>query len=147
MDVLLKQAVELAVSTGEGKYYVDVCQRESTRQCLLSISDDFLKLSHCNSSLNYRFLYNLVEPQINSHGKEPQLVTLSFTPKYEPETIAFLIDLFGDRNVPEEERSKTGDMRMILKFLNRKQKDEFLFVVKGFNAKKELKNSLVVSKI
>ena len=70
------------------------------------------------------------------------MVSFSFPPKYEPETLAFLGELFGVK-VNEQAR----DVRLVMKFLNRKQKDEFLFVMKGFNAKKELKNSLVVSKI
>ena len=34
-----------------------------------------------------------------------------------------------------------------LKFINRRQKDEFLFVMKGFIAKRELKSSNVIKKI
>ena len=36
---------------------------------------------------------------------------------------------------------------MNIKFVNRRSKDEFLFVMKGFIAKKELKYSAVITKI
>lgn len=49
-------------------------------------------------------------------------------------------------SLSKQERSNQ-ELVVNLKFINRRCKDEFLFILKGFIAKKELKNSSVIKKI
>jgi hypothetical protein len=45
------------------------------------------------------------------------------------------MELFKEVSLSKEEKAK-DELTLNLKFLNRKNKDEFLFIMKGFNAKK-----------
>jgi hypothetical protein len=45
------------------------------------------------------------------------------------------MDLYKDVSLTKEENAR-NELTINIKFLNRKNKDEFLFVMKGFNAKK-----------
>lgn len=56
------------------------------------------------------------------------------------------MDLFKDISISKAE-SERSELTFNLKFLNKKNKDEFLFIMKGFNAKKELKNTTIINKI
>ncbi len=56
------------------------------------------------------------------------------------------MELFKDVSLSKEEKAK-DELTVNIKFLNRKNKDEFLFIMKGFNAKKELKNTTIINKI
>lgn len=56
------------------------------------------------------------------------------------------MDLFKDVSLSPEDKGRK-ELTINLKFLNRKNKDELLFIMKGFNAKKELKNTTIINKI
>ncbi len=56
------------------------------------------------------------------------------------------MELFKDVTLRKEDKGR-DELTVNFKFLNRKNKDEFLFIMKGFNAKKELKNTTVINKI
>ena len=73
-------------------------------------------------------------------------ILIVFPQKYEAETIKFLTELWSDFSISNEEKSK-NELIVSIKFVNRRAKDEFLFVMKGFIAKRELKSSNVIKKI
>lgn len=45
------------------------------------------------------------------------------------------MDLFKDVSISKEDNAR-NELTLNIKFLNRKNKDELLFIMKGFNAKK-----------
>ena len=94
-----------------------------------------MHITHCNSTSNYRFYYCLGEPLINIFPKDPTRIRIVFSQKFENETLRFLMELFKEVSLSKEENAKR-ELEINIKFLNRKQKDEFLFIMKGFNAKK-----------
>lgn len=81
--MLLKQAIEGALSTGEAKFQVDIGHEDRTKQCSLQITDDFMRIAHCNSSAHFKFYYCLGEPLINTLSKDPTNISIVFPQKYE----------------------------------------------------------------
>lgn len=57
-----------------------------------------------------------------------------------------MMDLFKEVALSREEKGR-NELVIQLKLLNRKNKDELLFIMKGFNAKKELRNTAIINKI
>ena len=105
-----------------------------------------MRIAHCNSNAHFKFYYCLGEPIIQAQAKDPVNIAMVFPHKYEAETLKFLMELWNDLNLTKEEKNNQ-ELIVNFKFINRRYKDEFLFVVKGFTAKKELKNSSVIKKI
>lgn len=81
IDIVLRQAVENALSVGEAKFNVDLSQKEDARQCLVSISDDFIHVAHANSSANFKFYYCLGEPMFEVFPKDPTKIRITFSQK------------------------------------------------------------------
>lgn len=133
--MLLRQTIESALSTGEAKFQVDIGHSESTRQCTLQITDEHIRLAHCNSSAHFRFYYCLGEPLINTLPKDLTNIMIVFPQKYEAETIKFLTELWSDFSLTTEEKTK-NELMVNIRFVNRRAKDEFLFAMKGFIAKR-----------
>lgn len=59
IDVLLRQTIEGALSTGEAKFQVDLGHFDRNKQCTLMITDDNMRISHCNSTAHFKFYYCL----------------------------------------------------------------------------------------
>lgn len=73
-------------------------------------------------------------------------ISIVFSQKEEGEALKFMMELFEDMKISSEEKMR-NELRLNIMFLNKRNKDEFLFIMKGFNAKKELKNTVVINKI
>lgn len=70
--------------------------------------------------------------------KDPTRVVVFFNEKFQIEVLKFISELFGYPQVAA---------MIDIRFAARKAKDEFLFVMKAFNAKKEIRSSAVIHKI
>lgn len=114
-----------------------------------------MKIEHSFSDISYSFDYSIVEPQVSIHPKEVSKVTILFNEKYEADMKRFERKLFHPQDLSisnihsqnsRTSRSQTSN-KLELKFLNRSARDVFLFAMKAFITKREMKNSAVLRKI
>jgi hypothetical protein len=82
LDILLRETIENAISVGEAKFSVDLYHDDISKQCIFTITDDFMHIAHCNSNAQYRFYYCLGEPLFNTYPKDPTKISIVFSQKF-----------------------------------------------------------------
>lgn len=158
LDVSLKTAILAAQSQGRLElpvYFVGPEQEE--REGTLELSDSQIRLAHSFSEADYVFEYSIVEPQIAPHSKEVGKATFLFSEKYEAEMRRFERRLFAPGDLAASrshkalllrpQRASSSAPKLEVKFLSRSARDTFLFAVKAFLAKREIKHSAVIRKL
>jgi hypothetical protein len=120
----------------------------------VQVFEDKIKLMHAFSDLSYTFDYSLMEPLFNHTSKEVNRITIIFSEKYEQELRRFERRLFNKEDLSFTRSSirhiaanQKGPLELALRFPSRANRDVFLYTIKAFITKREIKNTAVIRKI
>lgn len=102
--MIIKRQIEHSLSSGSALINVDLTQKNEVRECQLRITEDNIKIAHCNTNVHYIFDYTMSEPRIEASLRDPLKVNISFSERYETEVKRFIQSLFGSEELTESVR-------------------------------------------
>ena len=137
--------------------------------------EDKVRILHAFSDLSYTFDYSLMEPLFSHQSKEVNKITIVFNEKYEQELKRFEKRLFNKDDFSltrssiksitpspshspaqnlyqtnhhiQNNQNNQNQLKLDLKFVTRANRDLFLYTIKAFITKREVKHSAVIRKI
>ena len=142
--------MEAALASGMQTINFYLVHKNEEKECQIKIMEDTLKISPIHSDLYYTFDYSILEPKFQVIEKDPTRLQIVFNQKYEKEAKKFINAVFsspissnsritGMESSMHSARSGErvgGQVRYEMRFMGRKNRDIFLFILKAFFTKK-----------